>query len=390
MLCIRGPACAQAYPADVAWEFFDACATGKLEKAWQMTAPIVRSRKDISILKAAVEKLDLAPSTFWTWRNTPEGLPYTSATGITTHADGTKSEVTVNLVQSNGAWLVYSIVAVALKVEDLNRDWAYRYLLGPCDSLTDALDFEMPSNSDIHREFQKRVEEIGPMMKHPEFTPAYNRARKAAQDARHTSLVEVAFRLKERGVDLDRASRGEWAMPFKREINEDANLVVSSTCEIAGHRLDMAQKFYLSVDGWKYWSFHMDLLPKPDEVKTFAREVLERFNEAIQKESFREFYKSISAKWRRDVSVRQLNNAFHQFWDKKIKLPTSAEIVVLQQPRMINDEISAIAGYINLTEQRAWFEMKLIYENPEWRLYGLNIVIKHPEGSPPDFIKVEK
>jgi hypothetical protein len=390
LLCTQVDANAQADPGQVTWEFFEACGTGKISKAWEMTAPAVRKRKDISMLKAAIEKLGLTPSTFWTWKTEAAKSPYANVTGKTVYADGTKSQIRVNLIDSKGTWMVYSIASQALKARDIDKEWAENGLLGPLDSLADGLDLELPSNSDVQKEFRRRADELDSMMKLPEFNATYEQSRKPDPGGVYASIAEVAFRFKDRGVNLAKAPRSEWKTPFKREINEDANLLVSSTCEIAGHRLDMVQKFYLADNRWEQWAFHMDLLPHSGEVKSIVRGVLDRFNEAVQRRSFSEFHKSISARWRRDVTVEQMDNAFHGFWDKNVRLPTSSEIILIQEPKLTDDQISEFNGYLDLTEYRAWFHMKIIYENPEWKLFGLDLALKHPEASPPDFVKMEK
>jgi hypothetical protein len=226
-------------------------------------------------------------------------------------------------------------------------------------------------------------------MERPDFKAAYQRAHKDRASITDPSPMEFAFRFKDRNIAPRNVRPAKWKTPFKRDVNQYGKLDISSSCQIGGCRMDIVQSFHLSEKGWEYTFFDMDLLPLPEEALAFAREVLERFDQAIQKQSFREFHESISSKWKRDVSVRQMDETFRGFWEKKVRFPSSAGAVVVQQPTVITDDISSLAGYLDIVGYRAWFHMKLTYDPPGWKLYGIDVVVKDPKASPPEFVKTD-
>jgi hypothetical protein len=152
----------------------------------------------------------------------------------------------------------------------------------------------------------------------------------------------------------------------------------------------MTQEYFLGENGWQELINSIDLLPPPEYVKSFAHGAMERFNEAVQRKSFTEFYKQVSERWKKDVTVRQMDNAFRAFWEKKAVLVPLADIVVLQQPKLIAEEVFSINGYMDIKEYRAWFDMKLVYENAEWKLFGIDVVVKKPDTDPPNFVKKDE
>lgn len=366
-------------PDQAAWEFFETCAAGDLTKAWEMTAPILRKRKDVAALKSVVAELNLTPSSLWSWNVTSGTPPYAIVEGITSHRDGTKSVVRVDLVFDRG-WWIYSLTELASKVRDPNQQKP-RSLLRPCDSLKDWP--SLPPEEFIQQEFDRRAGLILSTRKHENFDSVYPTAKGRPLRGWNARYVEIAFRLKDQDVPTNKTQLGSWKKPPRRRVDEFGTLRIGSTCDLAGHRLEMTQQYYLEASDWNYYAYSMDLLPSPQFVASFASDILKRFDAAIQEKSFASFYDHISARWKQQIKVQHLEAAFRGFWEKGVKLTTPSEVVIAQQPVTLDEDISEFYGYYDREDFRIWFQMKLAYEKPTWKLYGIDVSLAKPGTKPP-------
>lgn len=117
--------------------------------------------------------------------------------------------------------------------------------------------------------------------------------------------------------------------------------------------------------------------PMPPEaaIKALATESLLQFNDAIQKQSFREFYETTSRAWQGQLTLGQLSRAFQPFIDSQVNIANIAGTEpVLDPPPSINSEgILIVTGSYPTRPLRVVFQLKYVYELPKWRLFGLDV-----------------
>src|SRR5207249_8691047 len=99
-----------------------------------------------------------------------------------------------------------------------------------------------------------------------------------------------------------------------------------------------------------------------------------RFNEAIQKEDFADFYNSISAARRAQVSAGQLQAAFQGFIDQRLNLGIVATLdPVFDGPPQIDQEGLLLVSGSFATQARLIFSMKFIAEAQKWSLFDMRV-----------------
>jgi hypothetical protein len=126
-------------------------------------------------------------------------------------------------------------------------------------------------------------------------------------------------------------------------------------------------------------------IPQPDQLVALVHDTMSRFNNAIQKADFQDFYNSVAQQWKdgnRDtgepangVTATMLKDHFQPFIDKKVDLSELASLTpVFDSPPLINpDGLLELDGHFSAKEFRANFSLEYVYELPRWKLFGINI-----------------
>lgn len=123
--------------------------------------------------------------------------------------------------------------------------------------------------------------------------------------------------------------------------------------------------------------------PTPDAatIQRLVSETMERFNDAIQKKSFADFYANVSAAWQSQLSERQLERAFQPFVDQGVNLggALKMEPVLDPPPQITTDGLLLIAGHYPSKPYQVQFALKFIYELPNWKLFGIDVNLRQAQ-----------
>lgn len=119
-------------------------------------------------------------------------------------------------------------------------------------------------------------------------------------------------------------------------------------------------------------------IPPEAELRALVRENLLRFNEAIASQSFDAFYDSVSRKWQEQLTKGQLQRAFQPFIDQKVSLAGVATIdPIWDAPATVGtDGLLILSGHYPSEPYRTHFAIKLVYELPAWKLFGLEVNLR--------------
>ncbi|HEX5176625.1 MAG TPA: hypothetical protein VFV83_06335 [Chthoniobacteraceae bacterium] len=120
--------------------------------------------------------------------------------------------------------------------------------------------------------------------------------------------------------------------------------------------------------------------PVPDDktVRALALEELLRFNDALQKKSFADFYSEVSKTWQKQLTVGQLNRAFQPFIEHKVNIAGIEKVEpVFESPPIVTSEgLLVLTGYYPTDRYRVIFTLRFIYELPRWKLFGIDVTLK--------------
>lgn len=99
---------------------------------------------------------------------------------------------------------------------------------------------------------------------------------------------------------------------------------------------------------------------------------------AINARDFTAFHEKISKLWQSQITTDELFNAFKGFSDNNIDLTVLKDIEpVFSQPPSIDDnDILVLDGYYPSEPPIAYFNLKYIYEYPDWKLFGIHVNMK--------------
>lgn len=115
--------------------------------------------------------------------------------------------------------------------------------------------------------------------------------------------------------------------------------------------------------------------PPEAEVRKMVLETLLRFDGAVQKKDFSDFYNSVSISWQAQLSEKRLRAAFQPFIDGKVSIAgvRGVEAVFDTPPQITGDGLLFASGYYPTTPYRVVFSLKYIYELPNWKLFAIDV-----------------
>lgn len=134
-------------------------------------------------------------------------------------------------------------------------------------------------------------------------------------------------------------------------------------------------RFTLVGKGAAFSDAQSQPLPEEKEIRTLVLRTLEKFDTAVQQQSFADFYADVAVAWQKQLSVRQLERAFQPFVNAGVRLGgLNAAEMQLDGPPAINSEgVLVINGHFPTTPYKVYFNMKFLYELPRWKLFGLDV-----------------
>lgn len=116
-------------------------------------------------------------------------------------------------------------------------------------------------------------------------------------------------------------------------------------------------------------------IPPENQIREIVRDTLVRFNDAIHKKDFSDFYKSLSVSWQSQLSEKRLQRAFQPFIDAGVNISGVKDVEPeFDQPPKINSEGLLVASGRSPTKPYSVvFSLKFIYELPNWKLFGIDV-----------------
>lgn len=142
-----------------------------------------------------------------------------------------------------------------------------------------------------------------------------------------------------------------------------------------GDATPTANRFTLMGKGAAFSAADTREPPPIGEITTLVRESLVKFDEALRRKDFGDFYKYVAATWQAQLSEVRLRRAFQPFLDGNIRLEglEKTEPVFAAPPAIDLEGLLVVRGYFPLKPYRAVFSLKYVYELPRWKLFGIDV-----------------
>lgn len=127
-------------------------------------------------------------------------------------------------------------------------------------------------------------------------------------------------------------------------------------------------------------------VPDEDEIKSLSDKMLLDWNTAMQKDDFSAFYKNDCAKvWQQQITAEKLGDQFSkQFGGQKIDFSSAIkEMEPNFEPapaigKVGDFDVLTVHGYYDTKPNRFSFQLKLVQQDEEWKLVGINIKAAKP------------
>ncbi|HTE48698.1 MAG TPA: hypothetical protein VK675_02220 [Candidatus Paceibacterota bacterium] len=119
-------------------------------------------------------------------------------------------------------------------------------------------------------------------------------------------------------------------------------------------------------------------IPSDSDLVKLVNNSIQLFGQAVKSDDFSIFYSSISQLWQAQTTPQGLREAFQSFIDKKIDITILSNItpVFSEKPAIDADGVLILKGrYYYQGYPPINFQVKYIYEYPNWKLIGIKVSI---------------
>lgn len=180
-----------------------------------------------------------------------------------------------------------------------------------------------------------------------------------------------------------------------REIQNDQASLEGSVTLADGGTLPLSMKLVKESGGWKVMSLTTPRagaalaspsgepsIPADDQVRALIHGTITEFAQAVAAGDFGPFHQKISARWQTQITAEQLRQVFGQFVDQRLDLSGvhNLEPVLGAPPSTSSEGLLVVSGFYPLRPQPLEFELKYIYEHPQWKLFGIHVNLGAPAG----------
>ena len=116
-------------------------------------------------------------------------------------------------------------------------------------------------------------------------------------------------------------------------------------------------------------------IPSDQDLQSLARETLLEFDRGIAAKDMTSFYNSISQLWQNQTSVNDFDEAFRTFIVLELSIAGIAGVpAIFDPPRFVDkNALLNLSGYYSTTPSRVLFDLKYIYERPDWKLAEISL-----------------
>ena len=205
----------------------------------------------------------------------------------------------------------------------------------------------------------------------------------------------------EKGFDIGGISKVEAVFDEKPAIDGDGVLILKGSFPAQPNKVAFRLRYLYEKPAWKLLGINVETmpsgaetakLPADKELKALVRESLLAFNKAVQGKSFEDFYPEIATVWQDQITPEKLQEIFQSFIDQEIDIGPVAKLQPSfeEKPAINSDGILVVKGTYQTKPSRLSFQLKYIYEDPEWKLVGINVDVKKSPVAAPKADENEK
>jgi len=257
--------------------------------------------------------------------------------------------------------------------------FALALALGGCGKKADPTDaakhfFALVAAGDLAQAYASSAFGFQAEQSETAFTHNVNQLGLAQQSAATWEPAEITDA--EAKVRVEITTQAEKKVPFiVTLVHESGAWRVHSLRSPRGPGRPTENHFSLVGKGAAFSDAQSQPLPSTEEIQRLAETTMRHFDEAVQEKSFAKFYDTVALGWRKQLTVAQLERAFAPFVEAKVRISglNEAELQLDGPPVISPEGILVVNGHFNTAPYQVYFSMKFIYEQPWWKLFGLDV-----------------
>lgn len=360
-------------PAEAANAFFALLDQGKLQAAYDSTSFSFQAQQSVQNFIATVKELEIADFLRVTWtRAVVKGNEATLDGEIATKA-GQRLPIAVTLLRESGKWKLYALRTPA-RGAGAPTDNRFS-IVGRGPEFANSMKKTAPSDAEIRALVAGAIAKIGDAMQRNSYDALFASISSAWKQETSPVRLQRRFQpLAESGIRLAGVEKMTAQFDTPPALDAENRLLVSGTFPTEPDRIYFSLKFVYELPSWKLADASIRPLPGEQGMQALVRDTLLRFNDAVQKKNFADFYANISTTWHSQVSEAQLTQAFQPFMGAGIRMDGIAKMAaVWDSPPRINPEgILIVSGHYP-TQPQVIFILRYVYEVPAWKLFGIDV-----------------
>jgi Ca2+-binding EF-hand superfamily protein len=119
-------------------------------------------------------------------------------------------------------------------------------------------------------------------------------------------------------------------------------------------------------------------VPDDQVIRQLVKENMLDFAHAVNTKDFSGFYAKLSERFRDQTTAKKLATAFKAFSDNQIDLTPiqNHDAVFKKNPFINNKDLLIVEGKYELPTKVVPFNLKYIFEAPDWKLFGIHVKIR--------------
>ncbi|MHA3775459.1 hypothetical protein ACXR0O_28400 [Verrucomicrobiota bacterium sgz303538] len=364
-------------PDQIVWRFFDLCTRGKGKEAWALAAPALQSRITPERLQRVVELAGVKnlPPISWTVQESAGAIARIRGDYLPSRRDPV--HLSVMLLYEENAWRVYSAYSLAADMQQVDE-----VLFSPGES-DDATKLPpLPTAASVEKDVRLYMGHLQTQVASESIRDRYATLGGPQRAIRTEPDMETLFRLLDRKLVIDPGA------PIKVEINpkigNEGFVGARGYVDVGVDSLELTLLYALTKRGWEVFGGTSRLLPGLPEIGRLTKETLGQFNDAVKRGSFDKFHEAISEGWKKQVSVEEMEKAFHSFIEQHVDISVISQMPTRLHARPTEGPVGIIqyGGHFETKPQELYFELKFQYEAPVWKLYGIDLKLQKPEPEP--------
>lgn len=191
----------------------------------------------------------------------------------------------------------------------------------------------------------------------------------------------------DKGYDISNIAKSEPVFDAPPAIDSDGLLVVKGQYPTRPNKVTFKLTYIQESSAWKLMGINVQAIPfventgkvpSDKELKALALDSLLSFNDALQTKSFEKFYNKIAKLWQKEVTPDKLLQIFQSFIDKEIDIAPIAKLTptFAKAPAVNDDGLLVIQGSYPTQPSKVSFELKYVYEDSSWALFGIDVQVK--------------